>query len=307
MKNRFMSLYATTFFRYFILITVGVTMMIPFLWMISTSLKDISSVFVFPPRFIPERFYWSNYIQAWEAVPFLRGYINSIVVSFTTTIGQVITSSLAAYAFARLNFFGRDKIFFAYLATMMIPGDMTMIPVFALLKKVPEWLNLLFSPETQWWTNDLYLFGFYVGKPLGVDSYFALITPALFTAYGTFMLRQFFLNIPKDLEHASKIDGCSAWGIYRHVILPLSKPALAALATFTIMGSWRSFIWPLIVTSSLEMKTLPVMLEAFKGTYSTEWNLLMAGSMLMIFPLIIVFLFCQRFFVEGIQIGAVKG
>ncbi len=293
---------------YTLLILFGITMIMPFVWMISTSLKDSADVFAYPPQWIPSPIQFANYVKAWVAVPFGRGYINSLFVAIVITFGQVFTSSLAAYAFARLQFPGRDKLFFAYLATMMIPADVTMIPVFVLLKKIPEMLNFLFSSDVRWWSSDLYLFGkWFVGKPIGVDSYFGLIAPALFTAYGTFMLRQFFMGIPRDLEDAAKIDGCNLFGIYMRVIVPLSKPGLATLTTFTFMGTWRSFIWPLIVTNSIEMKTLPVMLQAFQGSYNTEWHLLMAGSIIMLLPIILLFVFNQRFFVEGIQLGAVKG
>ena len=293
---------------YFFLILFGITMVLPFIWMISTSLKEGSSVFSYPPAWIPSPVMFVNYLKTWVAVPFGRGYINSLFVALTITFGQVFTSSLAAYAFARLHFPGRDKLFFGYLATMMIPGDVTMIPVFILLKKIPELLNNLFSPVNGWWSSDLFLFGkYFIGKPIGIDSYFALIVPALFTAYGTFMLRQFFMSIPRDLEDAAKIDGCSLFRIYLKVVLPLSKPGLATLTTFTFMGAWKSFIWPLIVTNSIELKTLPVMLQSFQGSYNTEWNLLMAGSVIMILPIILIFVFNQKFFVEGIQLGAVKG
>ncbi len=293
---------------YTLLVVFGLSMIIPFLWMLATSLKVGSEVFTYPPEWIPSPVVFKNYVKAWFAVPFGRGYINSIFVAVMTTFGQVFTSSLAAYAFARLHFPGRDKLFFGYLATMMVPGDVTMIPVFILLKKLPEFLNSIFSPINAWWSSDLYLFGkWFVGKPIGIDSYFSLIVPALFTAYGTFMLRQFFMSIPRDLEDAAKIDGCSLFGIYLKVIIPLSKPGLATLTTFTFMGAWKSFIWPLIVTNSIELKTLPVMLQAFQGSYNTDWNLLMAGSLIMLLPIILVFIFNQRFFVEGIQLGGVKG
>ncbi len=293
---------------YAFLISLGITMILPFLWMLSTSLKESSEVFNFPPQWIPSPILFINYVKAWVAVPFGRGYINSLLVTLASTFGQVFTSSLAAYAFARLKFPGRDKLFFAYIATMMVPGAVTMIPVFILLKKLPEFLNSIFSPVNSWWTSDMFLFGkWFIGKPIGIDSYFALIAPALFTAYGTFMLRQFFMGIPRDLEDAAKIDGCSLFGIYLKVILPLSKPALSALITFTFMGSWKSFIWPLIVTNSIELKTLPIMLQSFQGSYNTEWNLLMAGSLIMLLPIILVFIFNQKFFVQGIQLGAIKG
>ena len=146
-----------------------------------------------------------------------------------------------------------------------------------------------------------------IGKPLGIDSYMALILPGLFSAYGTFMLRQFFMGIPKDLEDAANIDGCSTLGTYWRVVLPLSKPALATLAIFTFIGNWKSFMWPLIVCQSESLRTLPVMLSYFQGEYNTEYHLLMAGSMMALVPVIIVFILGQRYFVSGIRLGAIKG
>ena len=300
-----MNTYLKNFIQVSVIFILGITMLIPFYWMIVTSLSAPGSLDL---QLIPDPVMWENYPKAWMAVNFGRGYINSMLVTMCVTFGQVFTSSMAAYAFARLDFPGRDKVFLAYLATMMIPKDVTMIPNFILLKYIPEGLNMLFSPENLFWTQDLFLFGkYYMGKPIGYDSYFALIMPGLFSAYGTFMLRQFFMTIPTDLEDAAKIDGCSYFGIYWRVILPLSKPALATLTTFTFMGSWKEFMWPLVITSSLDMKTLPILLQYFQGLYFTEWNLLMAGSVIMVIPALIMFLFAQRFFVEGIQLGAVKG
>jgi len=263
---------------YVFLSVVGLTMIIPFLWMVSTSLKEPGSVFVFPPKWIPSPAVWENYRNAWTAIPFGRFYLNSIAVGLSVTFGQVFTSALAAYAFARLRFPGRDKLFFGYLATMMIPGSVTMIPVFILLRMMRL-----------------------------IDTYTALILPGIFSAYGTFMLRQFFMSLPRELEEAAKIDGCSLFGIFWRIILPLSKPALATITTFTFMGSWNNFMWPLIVTNSMELKTLPIGLAAFQGQYSTDWTLLMAGSIIVLLPVLILFVFNQRFFVEGIQLGAVKG
>jgi multiple sugar transport system permease protein len=221
---------------------------------------------------------FKNYPEAYKAIMIGRLYWNSIKIALIVTLGQVFTSSLAGYAFSRLNFPGRDKLFLAYLATMMVPAAVTMIPLFSLFNKV----NL-------------------------IDTHTAVILPGIFSAYGTFMLRQFFMSIPKDLEEAAKIDGCNLFSIYWRIILPLSKPALATLATFTFMGNWRSFIWPLIVLNSPEKMTLPIGLRYFMGLHQTEWSLLMAGSMMALLPIMIVFLFCQRFFVKGIQLGAVKG
>ncbi len=269
-------------FSYFFLTLGALTMVGPFLWMITTSLKEPGAVFSYQKdwwqEWIPMTFVWKNYAKAWVVVPFAKFYINSIVVSVAITLGQVATSAMAAYAFSRLYFPGRDKLFFAYLATMMVPGAVTMIPVFILLQK----------------------FGW-------IDSYKALILPAMFTAYGTFMLRQFFLTLPRDLEDAAKIDGCSYFGIFIRIILPLSKPALATLTTFTFMGSWMSFMWPLIVMNTHERFTLPIGLAYFQSLHGTDWTLLMAGSIMMILPILLVFMFNQRFFVEGIKLSGIKG
>ena len=267
----------------FMALCVGaVSMAAPFLWMVSTSLAEAGQVFSenrsWWQEWLPTSFVWQNYVKVWSVVPFAQFYLNSILVSLCITFGQVATSAMAAYAFARLNFPGRDRIFFGYLATMMIPGAVTMIPVFILLRH----------------------FGW-------IDTYKALILPGIFTAYGTFMLRQFFLTLPKDLEDAAKIDGCSYVRIFWHIILPLSKPALATLTTFTFMGSWMNLMWPLIVVNTHTKYTLPVGLAYFQGVHGTDWTLLMAASMMMILPILIVFLFNQRFFVEGIKLTGIKG
>lgn len=249
---------------------------------------------------------WANYAEAWQAVPFGRAYINSLVVSIAQVLGVLITSSLAAFAFARLKWPGRDKIFFAYLATLMIPHAVTMIPVFILISKMPVWLDGLFG--TDFFGANFYTYGgAYLGRPMGVDSYFALSVPGMFTAYGTFMLRQFFRTIATDYEEAARIDGCSTFGVYWRIVLPLSIPALATLGIFTFLSSWRAYIWPLVVTFDAQMKTIPILLRSFQGEYETLYTLLMAGSVLDVIPLILVFLVGQRFFMRGIQIGGIKG
>jgi len=266
------------------LLTVGaITMIVPFLWMLSTSLKEGDSVFTQAFSFIPKPFTFVNYVKIWKLpyVPFLRFYFNSIFVAICVTGGQVITSAMAAYAFARLKFPGRDKLFFAYLATMMIPGSVTLVPLYAIIKL------------TGW-----------------IDTYKALIIPAIFTAYGTFMLRQFFMTLPRDLEDAAKMDGCSLLGIFWRIILPLSKPAIATLTTFTFLGNWASFMWPLLVTNTANMKTLPVGLAYFQEMYGhvqPDFSLLMAGSLVVILPLIVLFIFNQKFFIEGIKLTGIKG
>jgi multiple sugar transport system permease protein len=245
---------------------------------------------------------WSNYPEAWKAIKldefylvdvwigdrairafrvehaFVMFYLNSIFVATVVTLGQLLTCALAAYAFARLEFPGREQLFIGYLATMMVPGVVTLIPVFILLRE----LRL-------------------------VDTYWALILPGLFSAYGTFLLRQFFMGIPRELEDAARIDGCGKLGVLRHVILPLSKPALATLATFTFIGSWNDFMGPLIFINSTAKKTLPIGLASFQGLYGTEWTLLMAASVIVLLPVLVVFLFNQRFFTEGIQLSGLGG
>ena len=219
-----------------------------------------------------------NYPEAYKAIDMGLLYFNSLKIVIIVTLGQVFTSSLAGYAFSRLKFPGREQMFFGYLATMMVPAAVTMIPLYILCEK----LGL-------------------------VDTHLAIILPGMFTAYGTFMLRQFFMSIPKDLEDAAKIDGCNLFGIYWRIILPLAKPAMATLATFTFMWNWRNFLWPLIVLNSPEKMTIPIGLQAFLTTHGNEWTLLMAGSMMYIMPIMIVFIFNQRYFVKGIQLGAIKG
>ncbi len=209
---------------------------------------------------------------------FAAFYLNSLLVAVCVTLGEVFTSSLAAYAFARLHFPGRDKLFLGYLGTLMVPYVVTMIPVFILLRL----MHL-------------------------IDTYAALILPVMFSAYGTFLLRQFFLTIPTELEDAARIDGCSKWGIYTNIILPLSKPALATLTTFVFLSNWNSFMWPLIVIQSPEKRTLPIGLYAFMGQYTTDWNLLMAASLMVMAPVLLVFVLGQRYFVKGIVMSGLKG
>jgi multiple sugar transport system permease protein len=286
-----------------LLVAFAATTVLPFVWMLSTALKRPDAPIA---SFLPGAPTLDNFAKVFDVLPFGRFYLNSILVAFVVTFGKVLTSAMAAYAFARLEFRGRDKIFFAYLATMMLPGAVTMVPLFMLLTSMPERMNALLG--TTYFTDDLYFLGrWFVGRAVGSDSYFVLIVPGLFTAYGTFMLRQFFLGIPKELDEAAMIDGCTRFQIFRKVILPMSKPALATLATFTFMGSWGEFMWPMIMTNTAEMRTLPVGLQSFMGQYGAEWPVMMAGAMLITIPMIVVFLSCQKWFVEGISVGAVKG
>jgi len=253
-------------------------MVMPFIIMIATALKPENELFSNPGALLGSKLAWENFTYAWNYIPFGRFFINSIFVSLTVTILEVLTSSLAAYAFARLRFPGRDLLFYLYLGTLMIPAQVTIVPQFILMNQ----------------------FGW-------VDTYQALILPAAFTAFGTFLLRQFFLTIPFELEESARIDGCSRFGTYFRIILPLSKPALATLGVFAFVTQWNSFFWPLVITSSDEMKVLSVGLKMFQGIYGTEWHLMMAASAIVIIPSVIVFGVLQRYLVEGIQLTGMGG
>jgi multiple sugar transport system permease protein len=278
-NNKFILEGTKKVFIYLLMIIFVIVMGFPFLWMVITSLKTDAQVFVYPPVLIPDPVQFSNYADAWVKASFGKYFFNSTFVTVTVVGGQLVTGSLAAYAFARLEFKGRDKIFLCYLATMMIPFQVVMIPNFIIIKNL-HWL----------------------------DSYMALIVPSIFTAYGTFMLRQFFMSIPKELDESATIDGCSKLGILVRIIIPLSRPGLTTLGVFSFIGSWNSFLWPLIVTNHAKFYTLPIGLSVFRGfQYSVKYNLLLAGTVICVMPILVIFLFAQKLFVEGIALSAVKG
>ncbi|MBM4431728.1 MAG: carbohydrate ABC transporter permease [Chloroflexi bacterium] len=261
-----------------ILIAGSVYMLLPFMWMLSTSLKEPREIFTYPPIWIPSRIAWENYATTVSITPFGRFYFNSFVVAVSVTFLQILTSSLAAFAFARLRFRGRDVLFLAYLATLMIPFQVTMIPNFILIR----------------------LLGWY-------DSYQALILPPAFSALSTFLLRQYFLGIPMDLDEAARMDGASSLRIWWQIIVPLSGPAIAALAVFIFLGSWNDFLWPLVITTSLRMRTLPVGLSAFQSQYTVQWHLLMAGSVIAMLPVLIIYVIGQKWIVRGITLTGMGG
>lgn len=258
----------------------GVLMALPFLWMVSSSLKSIAEIYVFPPTFIPETIQWSNYLEIWRRLPFHLFFRNSFVVATLETLGVLFTSSLAGYSFARLRYPGRDQLFLIYLSTLMIPFAVRMIPLFVLMRA----------------------FGW-------VDSLTALIVPGMFSAWGTFLMRQFMLTIPRELEDAALIDGCSFFRIYWRIILPLTMPALATLGIFHFMGSWNAFLWPLIILNSMSNKTLPLGLAAFQAMVAmkTPWHLVMAAAVVSVVPIIIVFMLGQKYYVRGIVTTGLKG
>ena len=261
-----------------VLILGSLTMVGPFLWMVSTSLKREGDVFAFPPQWIPNPVQFNNYPETWQQAPFGSYLFNTVFVSVSVCLLELLTCSLAAYAFARLRFNGRDKLFVLYLGTLMIPGQVTIIPNFVMMKYLG-------------WT----------------DTYLALIIPPAFSAFGTFLLRQFFLTIPYELEEAAKIDGASYPRIWATIILPLSGPALSTLAVFSFMTQWNSFLWPLIVTNSNNMRTFTVGLRFFVDEFNTKYHYLMAGSVMSILPILLVFIFFQRYFVRSIKLSGMGG
>ncbi len=263
---------------YAVLVVGGLTMLAPFLWMVSTSLMDSFEVFSFPPRLVPEIVQWSNYPEALTALPFGQFFLNSAIMAVCIVSGQLLICSLAGYAFARLTFPGRDRLFVLFLANLMIPVIVLIIPRFLL-----------------------------VSMAGGVDTYWGLIVPELVSVYGIFLMRQFFLTLPRDLEDAARIDGAGEFTIWLRIALPLSKPALATLGVFSFVATWQSFLWPLIVTRSLQMRPVEVGIASFHGAFETNWPFQMAAAVTAVVPLILLFLFTQRYFVRGIALTGMKG
>jgi len=263
------------------LVCIGaVGMVIPFLWMLSTSLKPAESVLSVPPQLIPNSPTISAYLEVAQTFPILRVMLNSLVVASAVTFGQLVICSMAGYAFARLRFWGRDALFALYLGTLMVPFAVTMTPLFIIVKNLG-------------WTN----------------SYFGLIIPALFSAFGTFLMRQFFVSIPIELEEAATLDGADTLTIFWRVIVPLSGPALATLGIFAFMASWNNFLWPLLIVSDRQLMTLPLALSTLQGVYpgQTQWNLIMAGAVITVAPMLLIFAFAQRWVVEGVASSGLKG
>jgi len=265
---------------YLFLLAVAAMLILPFLWILSTSLKGNESIFVIPPKWIPDRFHWENYSDVFAKMPFLTYLRNSVFISTMTIIGTLLSSSLVAYAFACLKWPGRNGVFIFVLATMMLPMQVTMIPLFVLFKNF-GWLNTF--------------------KPL--------IIPAFFGggAFNIFLLRQFFMTIPRELFDAARIDGCSEWRIYYNIVLPLAKPALATVAILTFMMTWNDFFGPLIYLSDKLKGTLALGLAMFVGQHQTEWGMLMAASVIMMIPMILLFFLFQKYFIKGFMMSGIKG
>ncbi|GAA0830702.1 carbohydrate ABC transporter permease [Bifidobacterium pullorum subsp. gallinarum] len=269
----------STVVLHIVLIIGACIMALPFVWMVLSSLKDLSQVFVVPPKWIPDPFIWSNYKDSLTALPFGRAYFNSFYINMIVVISQLITCSMAAYAFAKITFPFREPLFILFLATMMVPGQVTIIPLYLIMKNI-GWL----------------------------DTHLAIIVPsALLNAFGVFLLRQFFRGIPKEMEEAAIVDGANRWTIYARIMLPLIKPALSALGIFTFLGMWNNFFNPLIFLSSTDKFTVPMMLNLYRGMYSTDWTLMMAGASIALIPVLIVYIIGQKYIIEGVTLSGIKG
>jgi multiple sugar transport system permease protein len=262
------------------LITItAITMIFPFYWMVSSSLKTEVDIFLVPPKLLPIPPQWSNYAYVFEVVNFGRYTFNSLKIALLWTVGVVLSSSWAAYGFARVRFWGRNVLFIITLAAMMIPGQVTMIPMFILMNRL-GWVN--------------------THLPLWVPAFFG-------GAFGIFLMRQYFMTIPEDLLDAARIDGCAHFGIFWRIVMPLAKPALASLALLSFMGSWNSLLGPVIYLYDEVLFTLPIGLTRFQGMYVTYWSYTMAGGTLTVLPILILFLFTQQYFVRGVVLSGLKG
>lgn len=256
----------------------GAVSLLPFAWMVSTSLRETYILFAYPPEFLPRNPVVGNYIFILTYSDFLYWLKNSAIVTTSVVIFSIFCSSLAGYAFAKKEFYGRNILFVLVLATLMVPGHVLLVPVFIILSK----LNL-------------------------VDTYPGLIIPGIASAFGIFLMTQYIRTIPNDLIDAAVIDGSSDFMIFLKIILPLCKPAIAALAILVFLGSWNNFVWPLIMTTTSKMRTLPVGLALFQRLYGTQWGVVMAGATIVFIPSLMIFLAFQKYFVQGIALTGLKG
>ncbi|MHA6480853.1 carbohydrate ABC transporter permease [Paenibacillus sp. strain BS8-2] len=265
---------------YLLLSVVTAIMLVPFFWMVTTSLKDQTKIFLFPPQWLPSPIEWGNYVEVFTRQPFHLYLFNSAYIGVIVTLGTCVFASLAGYAFAKLKFPYKNAIFLVLLSSMMIPTEVTAIPLF-------QWMSKLGL----------------------VNTHFPLIVPPMLGAYGmfgVFLLRQFFITVPSDLDEAAKIDGCTPWTTFWRIMFPLCAPALSTLCIFVFLHSWNEFFEPLIYLSSSDLYTLPLALSLFTDQSGTEWHLLMAASVIATLPLLIVFFFAQKRFIEGVAMTGIK-
>lgn len=266
--------------QYALMLFLVAIMLLPFAWMLSTSLKQTQYILETPPQLLPNPATFDSYVALSERINLTRTFFNSAFVAIAGTIGQIVVSAMAAYAFARIQWRGRNVVFMLYLATMMIPSVVLVIPQFILVRNL-GWMN----------------------------SYWALIVPAFFSAFGTFLLRQSFLGLPKDFEEAALVDGANPFIIFWRIVLPLSQPALATLGVMAFMGLWNSYLWPLFVARKDEIVTLPVALATLQAgpRALSEWNVIMAGAVVTVLPILIVYAFAQRWFTQAVVTSGIKG
>ena len=263
----------------YVALSLGAIIMgMPFIWMVLTSLKDFAQAFAFPPTWIPNPIVWQNYPDSLTALPFGLAYFNSVYISLVVVVVQLITCSMAGYAFARLRFPGSDLVFLLFLAMMMVPAQVTVIPLFIMLRDI-GWVN----------------------------THLALIVPAaLLNAFGVFLMRQFIRALPKELEEAAIVDGANRWTIFWRVILPLLRAPLAALGILSFLGQWNNFFMPLIMLNSPNLFTVPLLLNQFRSEYTTQWTLMMAGSVIAVLPVLLIYIIGQRHFISGIAMTGLK-
>ena len=263
--------------EHLVLLLGAITMLVPFIWMLSSSVKSLGEVFVFPPTLFGEKIVWENYTKISSRFDYLAYFLNSVKVSAWVVIFQVFTSATAGYVFAKLNFKGRDRIFTLYLATMMIPFHVTVITNFLQMS----------------------MYGL-------VNTLWSLMLPASVSAFGTFLMRQFFVTVPNELIEAAKIDGCNPFKTFLQICFPMAKPTIATLSIFCFMNVWNDYFTPLIYINDSRKYTLPLGLASMKGMYSTDWPVLMASSVISVLPVLIAFLFAQDAFVKGVMMTGMK-
>lgn len=260
-----------------VLTAASVALIFPFVWMLFGAFKSSTEVVRMPPVLLPSEWRFDNFSEIEKFFPLYRFLFNSAIVSVITTVLQLIVCTMAAYVFAKIRFKGRQGLFVLFLATMMIPMQVTLVPLFILFSKTSL-----------------------------IDTYAGLILPGIFSAYGVFLLRQQMMTIPNELLEAAFMDGASYYRVFGSVVLPLVKPTVAALTIFAFMGTWNNFLWPLIATNSKELMTLPLGLSKLQGRWTTEWNILMAGNVVSFIPIFAVYLFAQRYFIKGITMTGIK-
>jgi multiple sugar transport system permease protein len=267
-------------FQYLVMVILSVVFLVPFIWLLSTSLKEQGQVFAYPPVWIPDPVKWSNYSEALSRAPLMRWLFNTSVITFFAIVGNVLTSSMVAFGFARLRFPGRNFLFMLLLSTMMLPQIVTLIPRFMLFRAL-GWL----------------------------DTFLPMIVPPFFGggAFNIFLVRQFYLTIPTDYDDAARIDGASNWAIWWRILIPLSKPVLIAIGIFSFVYHWEDFLNPLIFLFSEDMKTLALGLRAFVDPQDASWHISMAASMFLLMPIIILFFLGQRYFIHGVTMTGLKG